>query len=208
MNTVEPFLEQIRLQQILTVLNDKIDLDKEILLVYAHLKHEEKYLASNEPILPLFKRYSLGYERVIQIWRRKCSADRLLNEASIFLDSSNNADTSALMELLGHTNSFNDMSPTVRDFDDTTYIRLLKNIIQSNDVKPAGIERSLSGTYMGVRSRLLTFNVLFSFSQTPDNDIYASTSNISKINYNTLPSKHARKTARKSLSQKPSKQPE
>ena len=37
-----------------------------------------------EPLQPLFRRYSLGFERCIQIWRKKCSADSLLlfNEAS------------------------------------------------------------------------------------------------------------------------------
>jgi hypothetical protein len=153
MNTVEPFLEQIKLQQILMILNDKIDLDKEILLVYAHLKQEEKYLSSNEPILPLFKRYSLGYERVIQIWRRKCSADSLLNEAVIFSNVANNesanTDPNAMISLFGQQGNMN-------DFEDNTYMRLLKNIMQSNDVRLSGIERSLSGEY----SRLAIANCL------------------------------------------------
>lgn len=78
MNTIEPFLEKIKLQQFLNNLYEKIDLDKEILLVYTHLKREEKYLSSVEPLQPLFRRYSLGFERCIQIWRKKCSADSLL----------------------------------------------------------------------------------------------------------------------------------
>ena len=41
-------------------------------------KREEKYLSSVEPLQPLFRRYSLGFERCIQIWRKKCSADSLL----------------------------------------------------------------------------------------------------------------------------------
>lgn len=78
MNSIEPFLESIRLQQMLNSLYEKIDLDKEILLVYTHIKREESYLSSLEPLQPLFKRYSLGFERCIQIWRKKCSADSLL----------------------------------------------------------------------------------------------------------------------------------
>ena len=78
MNTVEQYLESIKLQQSLADLCDKIDLDKEILLVFTHLKQEEKYLSSLEPLQPLFRRYSIGFERCIQIWRRKCSADSLL----------------------------------------------------------------------------------------------------------------------------------
>lgn len=78
MNSVEPYLESIKLQQMLTSLYEKIDLDKEILLVYTHIKREEPYLSSHEPLQPLFKRYSLGFERCIQIWRKKCSADSLL----------------------------------------------------------------------------------------------------------------------------------
>lgn len=78
MNSIEPFLESIKLQQLLNSLYEKIDLDKEILLVYTHIKREETYLNSLEPLQPLFKRYSLGFERCIQIWRKKCSADSLL----------------------------------------------------------------------------------------------------------------------------------
>lgn len=78
MNSIEPYLESIKLQQLLNSLYEKIDLDKEILLVYTHIKREEPYLNSLEPLQPLFKRYSLGFERCIQIWRKKCSADSLL----------------------------------------------------------------------------------------------------------------------------------
>lgn len=78
MNTVDQYLETVKLHQTLAELCDKIDLDKEILLVFTHLKQEEKYLSSLEPLQPLFRRYSLGFERCIQIWRRKCSADSLL----------------------------------------------------------------------------------------------------------------------------------
>ena len=90
MNTIEPYLEKIKLQQLLANLYEKIDLDKEILLVFTHLKREENYLNSLEPLQPLFRRYSLGFERCIQIWRKKCSADSLLlfseriNDASSF----------------------------------------------------------------------------------------------------------------------------
>ena len=86
MNTVEKHLETIKLHQSLIELYEKIDLDKEILLVFTHLKQEEKYLSSSEPLQPLFRRYSLGFERCIQIWRRKCSADSLL----LFNDRFNN----------------------------------------------------------------------------------------------------------------------
>jgi hypothetical protein len=78
MNAVEPYLESIKLQQLLNALYEKIDMDKEILLVYTHIKREEGHLNSLEPLQPLFKRYSLGFERCIQIWRKKCSADSLL----------------------------------------------------------------------------------------------------------------------------------
>jgi hypothetical protein len=78
MNLIEPNLEKVKLQQLLAKINDKINFDKEILLVYTHLKREEKYISSAEPIEPLFRRYSLGFERCIQIWRKKGSADSLL----------------------------------------------------------------------------------------------------------------------------------
>ncbi len=78
MNTVDKYLETVRLHQALAEVGDKIELDKEILLVFTHLKQEEKHLSSVEPLQPLFRRYSLGFERCIQIWRRKCSADSLL----------------------------------------------------------------------------------------------------------------------------------
>ena len=91
MNSVEPFLQSVRLQQLLTNLYEKIDLDKEILLVFTHLKREERYLSSLEPLQPLFRRYSLGFERCIQIWRRKCSADSLL----LFNDKFNTACSSS-----------------------------------------------------------------------------------------------------------------
>jgi hypothetical protein len=78
LNTIEPFLECIKLQQLMASLSERIDSDKEILLVFTYIKREEKYLSVQEPLLPLFKRYSLGFERCIQIWRRKCSADSLL----------------------------------------------------------------------------------------------------------------------------------
>lgn len=78
MNSIEPYLDSIKLQQLLNSLYEKIDLDKEILLVYTHIKREESYLSSLEPLQPLFKRYSLGFERCIQVWRKKCSADSLL----------------------------------------------------------------------------------------------------------------------------------
>jgi len=86
MNTFDKYLEAIKLNQSLAEISEKIDLDKEILLVFTHLKQEEKYLSSLEPLQPLFRRYSLGFERCIQIWRRKCSADSLL----VFNDRFNN----------------------------------------------------------------------------------------------------------------------
>jgi hypothetical protein len=90
MNSVEPYLQTIKLEQLLNNLYEKIDLDKEILLVFTHLKREEKHLSSIEPLQPLFRRYSLGFERCIQIWRRKCSADSLLLFNDKFNSSSNN----------------------------------------------------------------------------------------------------------------------
>ncbi|CAF0891841.1 unnamed protein product [Brachionus calyciflorus] len=78
MNTIEPFLKTIKIEKMMENLLEKINLDKEILLVFSHLKREDTYLNSMEPLEPLFKRYSLGFERCIQIWRKKCSADQLL----------------------------------------------------------------------------------------------------------------------------------
>lgn len=92
MNSVEPYLQTVKLQQLLNSLYEKIDLDKEILLVFTHLKREERHLSSVEPLQPLFRRYSLGFERVIQIWRRKCSADSLL----LFNDRLNSNPTDSL----------------------------------------------------------------------------------------------------------------
>lgn len=86
MNSVEPYLESIKLQQLLNSLYEKIDLDKEILLVFTHIKREETHLNSLEPLQPLFKRYSLGFERCIHIWRKKCSGDSLLLFNDSFVD--------------------------------------------------------------------------------------------------------------------------
>ncbi|RNA21643.1 hypothetical protein BpHYR1_040813 [Brachionus plicatilis] len=72
MNSIEPFLQTVRVEKMMDNLMEKINLDKEILL------REDTYLTSLEPLQPLFKRYSLGFERCIQIWRKKCSADQLL----------------------------------------------------------------------------------------------------------------------------------
>lgn len=78
MNSIEPYLQTVRVEKMMDNLMEKINLDKEILLVFSHLKREDTYLTSREPLQPLFKRYSLGFERCIQIWRKKCSADQLL----------------------------------------------------------------------------------------------------------------------------------
>ncbi len=78
MNVIEPYLIKIKIQDILSDLYEKVDLDKEILLVFTHLKKEEQHLSSFEALQPLFKRYALGYERCIQIWRKKCYADNLI----------------------------------------------------------------------------------------------------------------------------------
>lgn len=78
-NTIEIFINEIKLNKIIENLNEKINIDKEILLVYSHIKREEKYLNTYEPLQPLFRRYSLGYERVIQIWRKKCYGDTIVS---------------------------------------------------------------------------------------------------------------------------------
>lgn len=78
MNSIEPYLQTVRVEKMMDNLLEKINLDKEILLVFSHLKREDTYLTSREPLQPLFRRYSLGFERCIQIWRKKCSADQLL----------------------------------------------------------------------------------------------------------------------------------
>lgn len=78
MNAIDPHLGSIRLHKMMTMLGEKIELDKEILLVFSHIKREEKYLSIHEPLQPLLRRYSLGYERVIQIWRKKCCGDSLV----------------------------------------------------------------------------------------------------------------------------------
>ena len=99
MNSVDQYLETVRLHQTLADLCEKIDLDKEILLVFTHLKQEEKYLSSLEPLQPLFRRYSLGFERCIQIWRRKCSADSLLLFNDRFNSSSQIAGANQLTQV-------------------------------------------------------------------------------------------------------------
>lgn len=78
LNTIETSINEIKLNKIVENLDEKIKMDKEILLIYSHIKREEKYLNSYEPLQPLFRRYSLGYERVIQIWRKKCCGDNLI----------------------------------------------------------------------------------------------------------------------------------
>ena len=78
LNTIESNINEIKLTKIVENLDEKIKLDKEILLIFSHIKREEKYLNSFEPLQPLFRRYSLGYERVIQIWRKKCCGDNLI----------------------------------------------------------------------------------------------------------------------------------
>jgi hypothetical protein len=78
LNTIESFINEIKLNKIVANLSEKIKMDKEILLIFSHIKREEKYINSYEPLQPLFRRYSLGYERVIQIWRKKCCGDNLV----------------------------------------------------------------------------------------------------------------------------------
>ena len=63
LNLIEPYLSRTKLYSILDNLQEKVSLDKEILLAYSHIKTHEKQLLSGEPLLPLFKRFALAYER-------------------------------------------------------------------------------------------------------------------------------------------------
>ncbi|CAF1130040.1 unnamed protein product [Didymodactylos carnosus] len=70
LNVVEPFLSKTKLFNIIDSLNEKVNVDKEILLAYSHIKTQEKQITTNDALLPLFKRYALAYERIIQLWRK------------------------------------------------------------------------------------------------------------------------------------------
>lgn len=63
LNLVEPSLSKTKLFALLDDLNEKVTMDKQILLAYSHIKTHEKQLPANEPLLPLFKRFALAYER-------------------------------------------------------------------------------------------------------------------------------------------------
>lgn len=122
MNSIETHLKSIKIHHILENVNKKIELDKEILLVYSNIKHEEKHLRPNEPLQPFLKRYSLGYERVIQIWRKKCSADNL------FIPSA----------------SHNSLKKSLFDVDSLTEEELNKNNNNSFKRRVSKVEKSVS----------------------------------------------------------------
>ncbi|CAF1338309.1 unnamed protein product [Didymodactylos carnosus] len=81
LNVVEPFLSKPKLFHIINSLNEKVNVDKEILLVYSHIKTQEKQITTNNALLPLFKRYALAYERIIQLWR-KVSDSTLIDDCA------------------------------------------------------------------------------------------------------------------------------
>ena len=86
LNLVEPYLSQSKLYSVMDHLGQKVSMDKQILLAYAHIKSHEKQIPMGEPLLPLFKRFAFAYERksinkhgmvqcslllgIIQLWRR------------------------------------------------------------------------------------------------------------------------------------------
>ncbi|CAF0832819.1 unnamed protein product, partial [Didymodactylos carnosus] len=81
LNVVEPFLSKPKLFHIINSLNEKVNVDKEILLAYSHIKTQEKQITTNDALLPLFKRYALAYERIIQLWR-KVSDSTLIDDCA------------------------------------------------------------------------------------------------------------------------------
>ena len=64
LNLVEPYLSQTKLYSVMNHLGQKVSMDKQILLAYAHIKSHEKQIPIGEPLLPLFKRFAFAYERM------------------------------------------------------------------------------------------------------------------------------------------------
>lgn len=64
LNLVEPYLSQTKLYSVMDHLGQKVSMDKQILLAYAHIKSHEKQIPMGEPLLPLFKRFAFAYERM------------------------------------------------------------------------------------------------------------------------------------------------
>ena len=64
LNLVEPYLSRTKLYAMINNLGYKVSMDKQILLAYAHIKTHEKQIPLGEPLLPLFKRFAFGYERM------------------------------------------------------------------------------------------------------------------------------------------------
>ena len=63
LNLVEPYLSRTKLYTVMDTVSQKVAMDKEILLAYAHIKSHEKQIPLGEPLLPLFKRFAFAYER-------------------------------------------------------------------------------------------------------------------------------------------------
>jgi hypothetical protein len=64
LNLVEPYLSRTKLYPVMDNLAQKVSMDKQILLAYAHIKSHEKQIPLGEPLLPLFKRFAFAYERM------------------------------------------------------------------------------------------------------------------------------------------------
>ena len=64
LNLVEPYLSRTKLYTVMDNLSQKVAMDKQILLAYAHIKSHEKQIPFGEPLLPLFKRFAFAYERM------------------------------------------------------------------------------------------------------------------------------------------------
>ena len=154
MNSIEPLIQPIKLQQLIASLYEKIEADKEILLVYTHLKREEKHLNTLEPLQPLFRRYSLGFERVIQIWRKKCSADSLLlannntNNMNIGSESHNLMQSSSISTMHHHR-------PLMSQSTTTLLGPLANQLYVINSDESAQIDR-LQSSFESTVSPLLT----------------------------------------------------
>lgn len=63
LNLIEPYLSRTKLYTTINNLTNKVSIDKQILLAYAHIKIHEKQIPLHEPLLPLFKRFAFAYER-------------------------------------------------------------------------------------------------------------------------------------------------
>ena len=148
LNTIEAFINEIKLNKIIENLDEKIKLDKEILLIYSHIKREEKYLNSYEPLQPLFRRYSLGYERVIQIWRKKCFADTLVilntNLNKLFSTDMNPSFLDSNVKLQHYFDNFNNENENKKILPNHS------TSISVPDIKN-DIEKSFSGMFMSKR---------------------------------------------------------